>query len=232
VPFVTCPNCEREHKVPRSALGMRTECPKCGESFRAEEDENDEEQEDEYERPSRRSHKGAGRGIWTAVIVIGSIAAAIFIIGLLGWATASKQTADGVTTLTREEYVDLNDHPERYKGKTLRLLLTVETGISARNGDSLRNYSGQDVRFYGFGMGRGNVDLVIQMPKKGDLPNAHGHDDLVVTFICRNGQLQSGNEVKFPTIGGQPDKGVNSYRGGPRWQSHDEHSHASSRSRP
>jgi hypothetical protein len=38
--------------------------------------------------------------------------------------------------------------------------------------------------------------------------------------------------MKFPTIGGQPDKGVNSYRGGPRWQSHDEHSHASSRSRP
>lgn len=122
-------------------------------------------------------------------------------VALIGWRLAGAERkddgtpppgrADGAIDLRGKTIVEFIDHPDRFKGKSLRGLLTVMSPV--RGGDSLRNYRNRDVLFR-CAEGRDQLDLRIRMPDK-DLPNAHAFDQLVVTFVCKDGELLTGNEA-------------------------------------
>jgi hypothetical protein len=106
-----------------------------------------------------------------------------------------KDAASGIVSLNRQRMVEFIDHPERFKGKTLRVEATLRSGIFGDRGDSLRNYAGQVVEFSAFGSNMERLVLHVQMPANKELPNAKFGDDLVVIFVCKEGRTDSGNEA-------------------------------------
>lgn len=102
----------------------------------------------------------------------------------------------GIVELDGDTVADFKDRTERYKGKTLRTTFRVDSSIFAP--DSLRNYGGQDVKFFRLGVDGPQLDVVIRIPV-GDIPNAAFGDKLAVTFVCKEGSLQSGNEATVLT---------------------------------
>lgn len=101
-----------------------------------------------------------------------------------------RQSSELITE--RKTIAELIDHPERFKGKTLKLSLSIDTPIFGSEGDSLRKYAGKDVQFFGYGDKDQKLNITIQMPQK-DIPNAVSPDTLAVTFICKDGALNTGN---------------------------------------
>src|SRR5579872_5581854 len=141
MPTVTCPHCEEELEVPRRLLGLKINCPECSGKFRAEEGEVDEEK-----KPVSRR-----RLLVVAVIALGTVFVfgwiCLFVVLAVKSSSHDESPSDEVRVLSRKEIVDLIDHPERFKGKTLRAEFRVDSPIYASDGNSLRNYMGQEVKF-------------------------------------------------------------------------------------
>lgn len=116
---------------------------------------------------------------------------------VLAWGCGARHEATDANSGDRiepDQIVELIDHPERFKGKTVTVLVRVDSHIHARDGDSLQKYAGRDVRFRAFGPGgSARLDLTVRMPADG-LPNAKMDDELLVTFLCKEGRTASGNE--------------------------------------
>lgn len=91
---------------------------------------------------------------------------------------------------------DLIDNTEKYKGKTITLILTLNSDIS---GNSLRDNVGFDVPFYTFGEKHERLDIIISIPKNLDVPKAVFLDKLSVTFRCKEGNINQGNEAVLIT---------------------------------
>lgn len=193
MPFVNCPKCDFEFVAPRELIGLNTECPKCGKYFPIETDSSD--------GPSRRRKRSwSGVQVGVVVAVAGSLIVAfalllVLVAAVTGRKPSPKDTVAEVTVLRDQRIVEFIDHPERFKGQTLRAELTLDSSIHGDRGDSLRRYAGQEVRFRGYGPKYEKLILSIKMPTTGELPNAQYLDDLVVTFICRDGKLVNGNEA-------------------------------------
>jgi hypothetical protein len=98
-------------------------------------------------------------------------------------------------SLFKVSITDLIDKTASYKGQTITLKLAVgDSNLST--GKSLRDYVGQNVKFYTWGEKGARLDIVIAIPEGLTVPNAGWGDHLNVTFVCKNGSLRDGNEAK------------------------------------
>lgn len=106
----------------------------------------------------------------------------------------AKSTPPGIVFLESSQLAEFIDYPERFKGKTIQARLDIEEPIFGDKGDSLRNYAGKDVRFFAIGDKLERLNVTIRMPDKG-LPNAVFPNPLLITFRCKEGRLDTGNEA-------------------------------------
>jgi hypothetical protein len=154
-------------------------------------------EEDEDEESTSR--KGGHKATTIVLIVCGAVALLCCVpIGgiLVLWPSVRARTTEpgevgGVVKLTDKQIVDFVDHPEKYKGQTLRLFLQINQPV----GESLRNYAGQEVKLYSTTGDQALFYVTIKMPTNSDLPNVQIYAPLIVTFVCRDGKLTSGNEA-------------------------------------
>jgi hypothetical protein len=85
--------------------------------------------------------------------------------------------------------VDFIDNTPKFKGKTLTIRLTV----GSIDG-TLRDCRGQEVEFHKYARSA-SLEVVILIPNSLELPNAQLGDDVIVTFVCKDGDLRHGNEA-------------------------------------
>ena len=98
---------------------------------------------------------------------------------------------------TQFDIVDFIDNTMKYKGKQLTIPVIVEEPIFRDDGRSLRDCIGRTVKFYSFGPNTDTrLDIVILLPRDLSVPNACYGDEVKVTFVCKEGNLQIGNEAK------------------------------------
>lgn len=90
---------------------------------------------------------------------------------------------------------DFIDHTERYKGQVVTLPLLVRSRTLIHPGQSLRDLAGNQARFLGVSEDGNRLDMMIDLPRSAAIPKASFGDRLVVTFRCREGDLQRGNEA-------------------------------------
>ena len=93
--------------------------------------------------------------------------------------------------------VDTNDflkNTSAYKGQTITLTLLVAEEI--KNKGSLKDYVGKDVKFAALTKNRQRLEIKITIPDGLDVPKAGFGDPVKVTFVCKDGSLQHGNEAK------------------------------------
>jgi len=82
-----------------------------------------------------------------------------------------------------------------YKGKTITLGLKVDEAIAKAEGQSLRDFVGRPVKFMTTSPTGQQLNLVITIPAGMSVPEAGHLEDVVVTFVCRRGNLRDGNEA-------------------------------------
>jgi len=80
-----------------------------------------------------------------------------------------------------------------YKGKTITLGLKIDEGNQGR---SLRDFMGKDVKFAAIAPNGEHLNLVITIPEGLSVPDLSYSSDVVVTFICKRGELRQGNVAK------------------------------------
>jgi hypothetical protein len=114
---------------------------------------------------------------------------------LLAVAVGCGKKGGEVTELSGDRITEFADHPERFKGKTIRAELSVGSPFHGHKGDSLRNHLGEPVDFWATGPANARLNLSVQIPNGIDVPNASYTDSVVVTFVCREGKLATGNEA-------------------------------------
>ncbi len=90
---------------------------------------------------------------------------------------------------------DFVDNTEKYRGKTITLELTIWTEIAEERGRSLQNFVGSRVDFHGLGPKGAKLSMTITLPNEISVPRAVTLDRVLVTFICSQGRLNSGNEA-------------------------------------
>ncbi len=83
---------------------------------------------------------------------------------------------------------DFVDHPEKYKGMELTLILNM-----GNLHGSLRDYVGGSMPFYGFTKDIARFAMMIDLPRGLDVPNVSAGTRLRVTFRCEWGMLDVGN---------------------------------------
>ena len=80
---------------------------------------------------------------------------------------------------------------EKYRGKQITLKGRISTGIFALDEKSLQDYKGKTFELYVYGT---EDDIKIFIPEHfSNIPKAVYLDKVVVTFICKDGELQHGN---------------------------------------
>ena len=89
---------------------------------------------------------------------------------------------------------DLLKNPSKYKGQTITLTLLVDEPI--KNKGSLKDYVGKDVKFAALTKNRQRLEIKITIPDGLEVPKAGYGDVVKVTFVCKDGSLQKGNEAK------------------------------------
>ena len=106
------------------------------------------------------------------------------------WKAAAQPVVSGdVLEITRSNAAELADHPERFKGKTLKIdsfVTLIPTGETLR-GKKEAHFCG---RYPGM-----TLNVTVQIPSSLVVPPAKNTDDLKVIFICREGSLTTGNEA-------------------------------------
>jgi hypothetical protein len=95
--------------------------------------------------------------------------------------SAPKQESEEVSV------ADFIDNTSKYKGDSMQFEMSLNT-----SGDSLRQHSGGRAEFYLLG-DNASAQVEIEIPANLDLPNASDNDNLIVTFKCTEGRLNSGN---------------------------------------
>ncbi len=116
-----------------------------------------------------------GAAILAVLMVLGILSKVARIVGRLGGGGANVS------------YSEFIDNTARFKGDTLQFEMSLNTA-----GDQLWDYAGGRAEFYMFDSNAHGV-IVIDIPANLNLPNATDADELLVTFDCNNGRLDSGN---------------------------------------
>jgi hypothetical protein len=88
---------------------------------------------------------------------------------------------------------DLLKNPGKYKGQTITLTLLVAEEI--KNKGSLKDYVGKDVKFAALTKNKQRLEIKITIPDGLEVPKAGYGDVVKVTFVCKDGNLQRGNEA-------------------------------------
>ena len=92
------------------------------------------------------------------------------------------------------DIIDFIDNTRKYAGRTLSMKLTIFSSIFADRGQSLQNFTGSYVNFKGY-YGNSSLDIRVYIPKSLSVPKAAYGDRVMVTFICKDGDLRNGNEA-------------------------------------
>ncbi len=80
---------------------------------------------------------------------------------------------------------------EKYRGKQITLKGHISTGIFASDEKSLQDYKGKTFELYVYGT-EDDIKIFI-LEHFSNIPKAAYLDKVVVTFICKDGELQHGN---------------------------------------
>jgi hypothetical protein len=172
----------------------------------------DRDDDDDDRSPRGRAKKGVPVWVWgiiaAGVLLPLTCCGGLFTLGFFQAATEQDNTergdvstkggnasAPGVVQLDERNLVDFVDHPETFKGKTLRIKARLDSPIFAGRGDSLRNYAGKRVEFFASGDKSAHLTLFVTLPRDQELPNATSFNDLIIEFVCREGKTDSGNEA-------------------------------------
>lgn len=111
-------------------------------------------------------------------------------VGLIGFFCLIILDAGKVkaTNINPAEFVSKT---EKYRGKQITLKGHISTGIFASDEKSLQDYKGKTFELYVYGT---EDDIKIFIPEHfSNIPKAAYLDKVVVTFICKDGELQHGN---------------------------------------
>lgn len=111
-------------------------------------------------------------------------------------AAAAIDQGSQVQEGTSFDWADFIDNTGNYKGKTITLTLRVNSSVFADEGRSLRNLIGRNVELYGFGPNSERLDVIVSIPSDLSVPNVAFAESVVVTFLCKEGNLRRGNEAK------------------------------------
>ncbi len=93
--------------------------------------------------------------------------------------------------LGKNEVVELIDNTLKFRGRTV----TVEVSVAFLEG-TLRDHLGEEVEFNGFGANAARLDVRAVIPAGLDVPAAKSFDSVIVSFVCKDGNLKHGNEVQ------------------------------------
>lgn len=104
----------------------------------------------------------------------------------------SDSTADAPPDL-KLRTSDFIDHTERYRGHVVTLPLTVRSRALVAPGRTLRELQGRAAQFQGTSEEGNTLDILINLPEPIEIPKVAFGDRVVVTFRCREGDLQRGN---------------------------------------
>jgi hypothetical protein len=127
------------------------------------------------------------------------IIAALFLVALLcDWGcSASTRKSRPLRQGPKINLAHFVKDPLAYKGRSISLALKVDEPIDRGQGQSLRDYSGRDAKFTTTIPNGNRLNLVITIPPSVAIPDVGHADDVIVTFICKEGSQQRGNEAKF-----------------------------------
>jgi hypothetical protein len=92
------------------------------------------------------------------------------------------------------DIAEFNSNTSKYKGKTVTLLLLVAEQIN--NKSSLKDFVGKDVKFAAMSKNQKRIEVKITIPDGIDVPKVVTADVVKVTFLCKDGNTQHGNEAK------------------------------------
>jgi len=109
--------------------------------------------------------------------------------------TESQAAADQPPSLATVKVSDFIDHTNRYKGEVVTLPLMVRSRELIPSGQTLRALSGGAARFQGTSEDGNRLDLMIDLPRSLEIPKLSFGDRAVVSFRCKEGDLQRGNEA-------------------------------------
>jgi hypothetical protein len=107
----------------------------------------------------------------------------------------------------RINIADFMTNTPAYKNRSITLTLKVDEPIDRKQGQSLRDLVGRDVRFMNVGPKGEHLNLVIRIPDGLSVPDVANSDEVSVTFMCSFGNLLRGNEAQKIAIssGGNGD---------------------------
>jgi len=125
-----------------------------------------------------------------------SVVCALAFLGVVGCADRPK--GDGPHHYGSKVNVrDFLQNTDKYKGKIVTLTLKVDEAIDRGQGKSLRDYIGRDVKFISTGINGESSRVVIKIPEVVLVPEVGQSEEVRITFLCTQGNLQHGNEAKF-----------------------------------
>ena len=88
---------------------------------------------------------------------------------------------------------DFIDHTERYRDQVVTLPLTVRSRALVTPGHTLRELQGRSAQFRGASEEGNTLDILMDLPPTLEIPKVAFGDRVIVTFRCREGDLQRGN---------------------------------------
>jgi hypothetical protein len=120
-------------------------------------------------------------------------------------ATADGEAAaDQPPSLATVKISKFIDHTDRYKSQVVTLPLMVRSRELIPPGQTLRALAGGAARFQGTSEDGNRLDLIIDLPRSLEIPKLSFGDRAVVSFRCKEGDLQRGNEaVEIRRPGGE-----------------------------
>ena len=89
---------------------------------------------------------------------------------------------------------EFNSNTSKYKSKTVTLMLLVAEQSNVKG--TLKDYVGKDVKFAAVSKSGQRNEVKIMIPEGIDVPKAGFGDIVKVTFLCKDGSTQHGNEAK------------------------------------
>ncbi|HLW66990.1 MAG TPA: hypothetical protein VKS79_16870 [Gemmataceae bacterium] len=92
------------------------------------------------------------------------------------------------------DIAEFSSNTSKYKGKIVTLLLLVAEQIN--NKGSLKDFVGKDVKFAAMSKSMKRIEVKITIPDGVDVPKVGTGDIVKVTFLCKDGNTQRGNEAK------------------------------------
>lgn len=121
-----------------------------------------------------------------AIAVVGLFATMTCCVGLVTvWVIHSQPQDVSIS--------DLIDNTAAYKGKTIRLVLSVSNDTFFNPNESLRENRDREVRFTTLGPHGEFLEIFIFIPISLAVPAATVFDPVIVTFVCAEGSLKNGN---------------------------------------